>query len=292
MRLVAQLPVFVALVVILGGGVAHAQVTTPAPAPTALPPTPSPSTATAGTDATVAIDYATIPMRVGALTAGALALLVTAAMFFRGHLNWLVIGEDNRYSNSKFQMALWFWALLSGYLAAIILRVARHDLGFAGGVGIPANLLAVSGLSALTFVGAKQIVVSRIDQRGGNARAVKPPSLVGPRFPTDLVTDDSGHRPDFGDFQMLIVTLLAIGVWLASVLHWLGAMPASPSTKLPDIDTTILGTFGIGQGAYLAKKFAGDNAPVVPGPVIVGKPPRPIQGRVVPRAIPHDGAEE
>jgi hypothetical protein len=31
--------------------------------------------------------------------------------------------------------------------------------------------------------------------------------------------------------------------------------------RLPDVDTTILGMFGIGQGAYLVKKGVEGNAP-------------------------------
>jgi hypothetical protein len=204
-------------------------------------------------------------------------LLGVAMLLLGRNLNWLVIGEDNRYSNSKFQMALWFWALLSAYLSAVTIRVYQGGLVYAGGVDIPMALLGLSGMSALSFAGAKQIVVSRIDQHAGNAAAVKPPSLIGARFPTDLVTDDSGHRPDFGDFQMLIVTLLAVGVWLASFFHWMAVIPHADRVMLPNVDTTILGTFGISHSAYLAKKFAGDSSPAVPGPVLSGNPPRPIR---------------
>lgn len=225
-----------------------------------------------------------MPATITAFGGSALGLLGFAALLLRGNLVWLVIGEDNRYSNSKFQMALWFWVVLSAYLAAVVLRIVGYGLQYAGGIDMPISVLGLSGMSALTFAGAKQIVVSRLDQQGGNARGVKAHPLGGPRFPTDLVTDDSGHRPDFGDFQMLVITLVAVGVWSARVIHWLGGLTDAPTVSLPDVDGTILGTFGVGQGAYLAKKFAGETPPAAPGPVrpaTRGGPPRPIEGRVL-----------
>jgi hypothetical protein len=42
------------------------------------------------------------------------------------------------------------------------------------------------------------------------------------------------------------------------VHHYVGAISLTATTSLPDVDTTILSTFGLGQGAYLAKKAAGN----------------------------------
>jgi hypothetical protein len=36
---------------------------------------------------------------------------------------------------------------------------------------------------------------------------------------------------------------------------------------LPDVDTTILSAFGLGQGAYLAKKALGTSTPNTPAKV-------------------------
>src|SRR4029077_2496320 len=47
-----------------------------------------------------------------ALGGAALAVLLIAVLLLRSRARWLVIGEDNRYSNSKCQMALWFWTVL------------------------------------------------------------------------------------------------------------------------------------------------------------------------------------
>lgn len=218
----------------------------------------------------------TLLARLATMGGATLAVLIFASLVSRGSVRWLVVGEDNRYSNSKFQMAVWFWTLISGYLAVVTLRFAAGGGAFIGGVDIPNNLLALSGVSALTFAGAKQIVASRIAQSGGRATLVKPVSRTGPQFPSDLVTDDSGHRPDFGDFQMLVITVLAVTIYASRIVGWLAVVPLTARISLPDVDTTLLGIFGVGQAAYLAKKFTGDSPTTAgPGPVLNTTPPRP-----------------
>jgi hypothetical protein len=63
---------------------------------------------------------------------------------------------------------------------------------------------------------------------------------------------------DFGDFQMLVVTLLAVTMYLMLIFHFLGSIEFTKALTLPDVDTTVLAAFGLGQGAYLAKKAAGN----------------------------------
>lgn len=55
---------------------------------------------------------------------------------------------------------------------------------------------------------------------------------------------------------MLVVTLLAVFVYLFQVYCFLGAMECIKVVQIPDVDTTILAFFGLGQGAYLTKKYA------------------------------------
>jgi hypothetical protein len=213
-------------------------------------------------------------MRMLALGGSALTLLAIAAVLFPGRLRWLIVGEDNRYSASKFQLALWFWCVLTVYVAAIVLRWIDAGPGAAGGIAIPMSLLALSGMSTLTFAGAKQITVSRLVRSGDD---VKAPPLSGPRFPRDLVNDDSGHRPDIGDTQMVVVTLVAVAMYIVRATDWLGTLPSAAAASMPDVDGTLLGALGIGQGAYLAKKFAGDSAPSAGGPVLTAPLTRPVR---------------
>jgi hypothetical protein len=227
----------------------------------------------------VAIRASTVALpgyvRLLALALALTALLLGTHVILPGGLGWLVIGEDNRYSNSKTQAALWFFLLLPTYLSAMALRAFESGAGFVGQVDIPTNLLMLSGISALTFVGAKQITMSKLDASPAIAAKQKPKSVFGPRL-RDLVTDDSGVRPDFGDFQMLVVTVVAVVIYAYTVYQWLGSLSLQATVTLPDVDTTLLGIVGVGQGAYLAKKLAGDSgATAAPGPIDSLRPPRP-----------------
>ncbi|PYV71082.1 MAG: hypothetical protein DMG97_17370 [Acidobacteria bacterium] len=56
---------------------------------------------------------------------------------------------------------MWFFVLIASYIAAVWLRLRVAGWDFVGGVDIPKNLLLLSGLSALTFGGAKAITASK-----------------------------------------------------------------------------------------------------------------------------------
>ena len=228
-----------------------------------------------------------------------------------GNILSLIVGEDNRYSDSKFQIALWFFIVITTYLAVVILRYR-----IAGGeyllVNIPQNLLLLSGMSVLTYSGAKAItssknnpedlknaVVAAADEKAANEKAAKSVTLNvnvtadkdaakaahsdakikpdaakaahsdakikadadynpgKPNFFKDLLNNNLG-QVDFGDYQMLVVTILAAGVYLLQIYHFMGHVDLLRVVTLPDVDTTILSVVGLGQGAYLAKKYGGD----------------------------------
>jgi len=230
--------------------------------------------------------------RVLTLIGFALVLLGFAALATGFAPQRFVIGADNRYSNSKFQVALWFWLLLTTYLSAIFLRVLGPGWSFFGSVNIPQNLLVLSSLSALTYGGAKAITTAKVD--AGVAAGVANPKTPAatPNFFADLVQNDgtqvrtpveavaaaiaptgaavvaapavaqvldtSKRSFDFGDFQMLVVTLVAVIIYLIAAFHFLGKVQFAATVSLPDVDTTVLSTFGLGQGAYLVKKAAGN----------------------------------
>jgi len=189
-----------------------------------------------------------------------LATTVAACLFLIALLTWwhplqLITGQDGRYSNSKFQMALWFFVVIATYLATVYLRVSRIGWDLLGGVNIPNNLLLLSGFRALTFGAAKGITTAKVD--AATAQGVANPKPTGqPSFWRDLTQNDEGSF-DLGDFQMLVVTLLAVGMYFASTFHFLSLISVSKTVNLPDVDTTILATFGLGQGAYLTKKAFG-----------------------------------
>jgi hypothetical protein len=197
------------------------------------------------------------PTRIVVLPVCLVVLLVFAAIVLAGEFKFLIVGEDNRYSNSKFQMALWFSILIVSYAATLWLRWWKGDHTF-GEIGIQPYLLALSGASAFTLGAAKGITSNKQTMALQTGASGKVPAEK-PQFPYDLLHNDNG-QVDFGDFQMLLITLLAAGVYLLQVFQFLGAGQGTSGqvVSLPDVDSTLLAAFGLGQGAYLVKKFAGN----------------------------------
>lgn len=208
----------------------------------------------------------------GARAGFALGLALLVIYGFAWLFTWdnparLFLGEDGRYSTSKFQAALWFWLVFAGYLASVALRVGVAGLDFIGGVGIPDNLVLLSGISVLTVAGAKAITSGKVEAAQTQPPAPTPPGVTPvpatPKYPAtrttlgDLVRDDF-RRIDLGDFQSVLVTLIAVGVYGLTLVRHLSLIEFRQETGLPDLDTTLLALFGLSQGGYLGKKAAGD----------------------------------
>jgi hypothetical protein len=214
------------------------------------------------TSLSVAISEVSWLSRLGAiLISGGLLYLLTWGIVYltkkdpkkddKISLNYIFVGQDKRLSNSKSQMAIWFFVVIVSYISFNILRVLNGGLGLVGGISIPENLLVLSGISALTYGGAKVITQSQVNSKPGS----KTDALDNKAGLKDFVTDDTGNT-DFGDLQMSFITLLAVVVYLLQFFNFLGTLELSQSVILPDVDTTILSVFGFSQGAYLTKKTA------------------------------------
>jgi hypothetical protein len=54
---------------------------------------------------------------------------------------------------------------------------------------------------------------------------------------------------------MIFIGALAVVIFVLTAFHFLGLIPRG-ATTLPDVDTTLLPSFGLGQGAYIVKKMA------------------------------------
>jgi hypothetical protein len=189
-----------------------------------------------------------------ALVAG--VWLILGLLLSRFQILQLILGEDGRYSNSKFQAVVWFSIVIVFYAAFVVLRGLRLGVDLMG-IGIPQNLLLLSGLSAFSFAAAKGITTAKVQD--AQAQGVQQPKggSGSKGLIIDLTTNDS-NRLDLGDFQMLFVTLIAVGYYLVLAFAKLGALDATANPTLPDVDTTILASFGLGQGAYLVKKAVGE----------------------------------
>jgi hypothetical protein len=169
------------------------------------------------------------------------------------------------------------------YLWTIFLRFRTGGLDYVSGIAMPTNVLLLSGLSALTFGGAKLITAQKVsaEVEAGKpnpkltaapaatppAPAATPPAPAAtPPAPaatvakreaklSDLFQNDYGDV-SLGDFQMIFITVTAVIIYLVTSGRALTDIPLQAHVVLPDVDTSLLGAFGLSQGAYLAKKMA------------------------------------
>jgi hypothetical protein len=180
----------------------------------------------------------------------AFASLATAGRPWR-----FLVGDDNRMSNSQTQMVLWFGVVAMVYGATLILRAWFLGWEFMGGISMTTNVLAMTGLSGLSFGAAKVVAVQKA--AGAAAATTAPPAAPAAARPSvrDLVLNDFGAA-DLGDFQMILISSVATVIFAAASWEFLTLVDIVKTTTLPDVDTALLGSFGIGQGAYLIKKAA------------------------------------
>jgi hypothetical protein len=236
------------------------------------------SPARTGDQATVTVDDVDRPKAVIAVTAltrpvspihvllalaGAAGLLFAICMWATGGRPIaLVTGRDGRLSNSQCQLAIWFASVAIVYTATLVLRGIDIGTDFIGGVGMSTNLVVLTGLSAFTFGAAKLVTTQQVYDRAVQEKtpppvpppAPLPPPSSGPKL-SDLARN--GYEDtDLGDLQMILVTVAAAAIFLCQSFWFLRDLPLSVRTMLPDVDGTLLASFGLGQGAYLFKKAA------------------------------------
>jgi hypothetical protein len=164
----------------------------------------------------------------------------------------LVVGQDNRYSNSKVQATAWMGVLLISYMATSFLRWrSGMDWGDASSVGISDNLLTMAGLSAAAAGGAKIITGTQSDQALLNKGAAG-----APKFWRDLFRNDNGDW-DVGDAQMIIVTASALVMFIYGMAMLWSGLKLAAHIDLPVPGNVLTFAFGGSLGGYLAKKIGG-----------------------------------
>lgn len=133
-----------------------------------------------------------------------------------------------------------------------LLALQRPGWSYVGGVDIPPHLLILSGISVLTFAGAKAITTGKVDEKPDLKQPASEPKA------TDLICDDN-NRPDLGDFQMVAITILTVIIYAISAVEFMENIEFRRVVTMPDVDATLLSIFGLGQAAYLGKKAAGEQ---------------------------------
>jgi hypothetical protein len=196
---------------------------------------------------------------------GVLAIIgLGVAVFSKGQLSKVTEGADGRASTSKFQWLAWLAVIIFGYSVLWVLRAKQGD--WSAITNVPVNVLTVLGFSTGTAAAAKGITTGYVQ----SGRLVQPPPVGNAKG--GLVEDDSG-APDLSKIQIMAFTLIAIGIYLATLIHQIVSNPVI--TTLPNIDSSLLVLMGISQGGYLANKLVTYNEPVLYPP----QPPAAVAGQ-------------
>jgi hypothetical protein len=173
----------------------------------------------------------------------------------------LTMGEDKRPSTSKFQMLVWTGAVVFAYLAIYQIRFSQHHPE--GLPAIPQNLLIAMGISAATTVSAKAIAVSNDKAAKTKVAAALLAGLPLPPPKSSLsgIFEDDDGSPDLGKVQVVLWTLIAVGVFLSGVFVEMYSpntcvVGKECATTIPDIGQTLMVLMGLGHAAYIGNKIA------------------------------------
>ena len=206
---------------------------------------------------------------------GALILLYIFTALITHHWNPVDLfrGFDGLASTSKLQWFLWLIVILFAYAALWSLRAEQGTYKALN--EIPVNLLTVLGFSTGTAVAAKGIT-SGFVQTG---KMTKPGALPGePGKNTGGIFQDDGGGPELAKIQVIGFTIVAIGIFLATVIHQIAV--GDIQDGLPNIDSSLMVLMGISQGGYLGKKLVTFGTPALypPSPE-TGPPGTPVTVR-------------
>jgi hypothetical protein len=190
-----------------------------------------------------------------------LLVLYAVTAFMTGHwrLKEVFAGFDGFGSTSKLQWLLWLIAVLFGYVAIWVLRAEHGD--YTALSDIPVNVLTVLGFSTATAAAAKGITAGYV-QSGKVAKTGVPANPTAAT--TGGIFQDDGGSPELAKIQMMAFTIIAIGIFLATVLHQIAI--GDVKDGLPNIDASLMVLMGISQGGYLGKKLVTFGTPALFAP--------------------------
>jgi hypothetical protein len=169
----------------------------------------------------------------------------------------LVNGFDGFASTSKLQWFLWLVVIIFAYFALWVLRAEQSDLSALSKV--PVNVLTVLGFSTGTAAAAKGITSGYVQT--GKVSKPGPPQVGATAANTGGIFQDDSGAPELAKVQMMGFTIIAIGIFLATVIHQI--VTDDISAGLPDIDSSLLVLMGISQGGYLGKKLVTFGTPTL-----------------------------
>jgi hypothetical protein len=179
----------------------------------------------------------------------------------------LVEGEDGVSSTSKFQWSVWLVVVLFAYTVLWVLRARSGN--YSAITVIPANLMAVLGLSTGTAVAAKAIKTAQVKSR----------QVTGAQNAQGGILQDDSGVPALSKIQMIGFTFISVGIFLATLIHQIHSNPVQ--TGLPNIDSSLLALMGISQGGYLGTKLVPPTN-AAPSAIPAPAPPAPAPAAPAP----------
>ena len=170
-----------------------------------------------------------------------------------------LVGDDKKYSLSRFQAALWAYIIISYQTSTIIIlfirgKMEEFELVFSE------ETIWLLGLSLGSYVISKGIVVNQMSTGQFNKDKLKTEKKR-----SDLITGDYGL--DLSRFQMLIWTLIAVSVFVVDYFGYLNEVSQAGDVSvyfpkfgdnngiLPSIDMSFIVLMGLSQGAYIGRKL-------------------------------------
>ena len=157
----------------------------------------------------------------------------------------LVTGQDNRFSLSKLQAVVWFFAIFFGYVATYAVRVRYGNVAALG--DLPENLVVLLAFSAGGALGAKWLTAYKV-----KAGALQKQPASGP-VAKDFISDDQGYSA-WNKLQLFYFTVLALAIYGVGLIRALQVAGADSPPILPNVDTTLVVLMGVSHGTYLGKK--------------------------------------
>lgn len=215
--------------------------------------------------------------RVATWLAAILGLLLFMVVCGHGlqHGRWdgLLIDERNKVSLSRLQWILWMLIVPTGFWAALMVNLVQNGYHLVDGkpvtysgfaIAIPAQLLQVLGISAISTVAAPMILSQKPATETGRANAVQANRDAGKAGWSELVKGDlqgTYRYLDLGKVQLLFFTLILV-VGYAFTLYQLLHSTAIPFAGFPSFDAGIVALLGISHAGYLGAKV---TAPITAG---------------------------
>lgn len=188
--------------------------------------------------------------------AGLLVLWFVVGIATSFKVSKLFEGEDKRLSSSKFQFLLWTAVIVFGYLVVYSTPDKSGNYHFSPLDGLPQNLLIAMGISGATAVAAKAITTSNVSSGKEKTAfdATADPTTDGVKAARGGIFQRDNGAPDLGKIQMILWTVIAVGVFLACVVQ--NVYAADPSRSLPDIGQSLMILMGLGHATYVGTKIA------------------------------------